>query len=150
MKKYLFLLLLMPVSARALCLDFYFDKDGQINSARCGSDLPELKCRFPEARSYWNGQTCEKVKIIEICESQGGEWKQVQLRVAQMQDAFESGALARKKTIIHMCVCSDGKVWDGQNCRSDIPRSEQCTSFLGDGTVRMTEDFFGSENCPRF
>ena len=149
MKKILFLLLLMPVSAGALCLDFYFDKDGQSQSVRCGSKIPELKCKNSDPHSYWNGQSCEKVKIIEICEAQGGQWEQAQLRVAQMSDAFESGALARKRTIIHMCACPDKKVWDGRKCRSDIPKFEQCTTYMGDGSVRMTEDFFGSQDCPR-
>ena len=146
MKKLLFLLLLAPVSAGALCLEFYFDKDGQSQSVRCGSKIPELKCGD---HSYWNGQACEKIKIIEICEAQGGKWKQAQLRVAQMPDAFKSGALAQKRTIIHMCACPDKKVWDGRKCRSDIPQFKQCTTYMGDGSVRMTEEFFGSEDCPR-
>lgn len=150
MKKLLFLLMLVPFSASALCLDFYFDKDGQAQSTRCGSDMPELRCKRSDPASYWNGQACEKVEIIEICRSQGGEWKQTQLRVAEMPDAFKSGALARKKAIIHMCACPDEKVWDGQKCRSDIPRSKQCTTFAGNGSIRMTEDFFGSADCPRF
>lgn len=150
MKKILFLLLLTPASAGALCLDFYFDKDGQSQSVRCGSDIPEIKCKRSDPYSYWNGRTCEKVEIIETCEAQGGKWEQAQLRVAEMPDAFKSGALARKRTIIHMCVCPNKKVWDGQRCRSDVPRSKQCTTYAGDGTVRMTEEFFGSADCPRF
>lgn len=144
MKKILFLLLLAPFSAGALCLDFYFDKDGQSRSVRCGTDIPELKC---DPRSYWNGKSCEKIKIVEICEAQGGKWKQAQLRAAELPDAFESGALARKRSIIHMCACPDGKAWDGKKCRSDIPPTEQCADFTGD--IRMTESFFGSGNCPR-
>ena len=149
MKKILFLLLLMPSVAEALCLDFYFDKDGQNQSVRCGSDIPEIKCKRSDPYSYWNGRSCEKIKIIESCEAQGGSWEQAQLRVPHMQDAFESGALSRKRAIIHMCACSNGKVWDGGKCRSDIPLSRQCTTYMGDGTVRMTEEFFGSKDCPR-
>lgn len=150
MKKLLILLLLTPVSAGALCLDFYFDKDGQAQSVRCGTDIPEIKCKHSDPDSFWNGSACEKVEIIEKCRSQGGEWKQAQLRVAEMPDAFKSGALARKRTIIHMCACPAEKVWDGTTCRSDVPRAKQCTTFAGDGSIRMTEDFFGSADCPRF
>ncbi|MBO6087512.1 hypothetical protein J6P92_04095 [bacterium] len=146
MKKFVFLLMFWPISAMALCLEFYFDKDGQSQSLKCGSNRPEIKC---SGETYWDGTSCQKVEIIEICKKQGGTWKQVQLRVAQLADAFESGALARKRAIINMCACPEQKVWDGQKCRSDIPTAKQCTGGFGDKSVRMTEEFFGSEDCPR-
>ena len=145
MKKILGLLLLLPTIANALCLRFYYDKDGQMQSASCGAEGPELKC---DGISYWNGQACVPVKIAQICEAQGGRWEQVQLRGAQLGDAFESGALARKRSVIHMCVCPDRKVWDGKKCRSDVPLNRQCTNFFGDGSIRMTKEFFGSKDCP--
>ena len=131
--------------ANALCLDFYFDKDGQTHSVPCGSKLPELQC---SGTTYWNGQACEPIEIVKICELQGGEWEQVQLRGAHIEDAFESDELVRKRSIIHMCACPKRKVWDGKKCRSDVPLDQQCTNFFGNGTIRMTKEFFGSEDCP--
>ena len=148
MKKFvfLFLLILVPISAGAMCLDFYFDKDGQSHSVKCGSNRPETQCYDG---TYWNGEACEKVEIIRICEEQGGHWEQAQLKGAQLSDAFKPDALTQQRSIIHMCACPDKKVWDGRNCRPDIPLSRQCTTFFGDGSIRMTEEFFGSRNCPR-
>lgn len=145
MKKVLGLLLLLPAMANAMCLEFYYDKDGQTHSVQCGSNKPELRC---QGTTYWNGRACVPIEIAKICESQGGEWDQVQLRGAQLGDAFKSGALARKRSVIHMCVCPNQKVWDGKKCRSDVPLNQQCTNFFGDGTIRMTKEFFGSEDCP--
>ncbi|MBR6412863.1 MAG: hypothetical protein IKS41_06880 [Alphaproteobacteria bacterium] len=146
MKKLVFLFLLMPVFARAMCLEFYFDKDGQSHSIQCGSNRPEAQCYNG---TYWNGEACEKIEIIKICEEQGGQWEQAQLRGAHISEALEPDTLRKRKAIIHMCVCPDKKVWDGRNCRSDIPLANQCTTFFGDGTIRMTEEFFGSKNCSR-
>ncbi|MBO7097822.1 MAG: hypothetical protein J6W11_04210 [Alphaproteobacteria bacterium] len=146
MKKFILALMLWPACSMALCLDFYLDENGQSQSVKCGSNKPETKCING---TYWNGTSCQKIKIIQICESQGGTWKQVQLRVAQLSDAFKSGELSRKRAIINMCVCPNQQVWDGQNCRSDIPPSKQCTAAFSDKSVRMTEEFFGSDDCPR-
>lgn len=146
MKKLIFLLMLIPFSAMALCLDFYLDKNGQLQSVKCGSQRPELKCKNG---TYWDGKICRKVEIIKICKRQGGVWKQVQLRVARMSDAFEPGALARNRSIINMCVCPHSRVWDGKECRSDVPLAKQCTPAFGNTSVRMTEEFFGSKDCPR-
>ena len=146
MKKFLFLLAFTPATAMALCLNFYFDKDGQTHSVQCGSNLPELKCHN---NTYWNGRSCVPVPIIKKCEAQGGKWEQVQLRGANLSDAFESGKLVQKRAMIHMCVCPNKKVWDGKTCRSNVPTKRQCTNFFGDGTNRMTEEFFGSKDCPR-
>ena len=101
MKKFLGLLLLLPTMANALCLEFYFDKDGQTHSIQCGSMRPELQCY---GTTYWNGQACVPIEIAKICESQGGEWEQVQLRPAQLEEAFESGTLTRNHSVIHMCI----------------------------------------------
>ena len=144
MRKLLWLLMLLPTVANALCLDFYFDKDGQTHSIQCGSKRPELQCY---GTTYWNGQTCAPIEIAKACESQGGKWAEVQLRGAQLEDVFKSGALAHKRSVIHMCDCPNQKVWDGKECRSDVPLNQQCTNFFGDGSIRMTKEFFGSEDC---
>ena len=146
MKKLVFFLMFLPLPVMSLCLEFYLDENGQAQSIQCGSQRPELKC---DKKSYWDGTSCQKVKIIQICENEGGVWKQVQLRGAEFSDAFKSGELARKRSIINMCVCPGQKVWDGQKCRSDIPLSKQCTAGFSNTSVRMTEEFFGSKDCPR-
>ena len=146
MRKLLGLLLLLPTMANALCMEFYFDKDGQTHGVECAARRrPELRCR---EKNYWNGQACAPIEIVKICESQGGKWEAVQLRLAELGDAFESGALAAKRSVIYMCVCPNQKVWDGKECRSDVPVDQQCTNLFGDGTIRMTKEFFGSEDCP--
>lgn len=157
MKKLALLLMLISGYANALCLTSYLDEEGQFHTIRCGGDTPEEKCsRMVADRSeervymnggmYWNGKSCEKVKVIEICEKQGGKWIRVSL-------------LKRPPASINTCVCPDDKVWDGKKCRSDIPVLQQCIGHfdsevpndpkIGSGYVRMTEGVYGSKNCPR-
>ncbi len=142
MKKLVLLLMLIPFSAKALCLNFYLDKNGQTHSVRCGSNIPETQCRNG---TYWDGASCQKVEIISICESQGGIWKQAQLGVAQAK----GNTSKNKSSFINLCACPNQKVWDGYKCRSDIPLSQQCTTLFGDGSIRMTEGFVGSKGCTR-
>lgn len=138
MKNLLFLLMLIPTCVAAMCAESYLDKDGQSQLIRCGSNRPETQCYD---KTYWNGEACVPVEIIKLCESQGGEWEQVQLRIPRSSD--------KGKAIINMCVCPNKKVWDGKTCRSDVPLDQQCTNFFGDGTIRMTKEFFGSDDCPQ-
>lgn len=130
----------IPAYASAVCLEFYLDKDGQIHPAKCNSDRPEVLCRQLNKETYWNGKACVIPKVIKDCKSQGGYWKQVQLRVPGESD--------KGRNFINMCICPNKEVWDGKKCRSDIPISQQCTDLLGEGVIRMTKEVYGSKNCP--
>ena len=146
MKKFLFLLLFLPISGWSMCLEFYLDKDGQLHAVPCGQGGLMLNCG-PE--QYRDGEFCRDIEIIKSCKAQGGTWEQAQLRGADLADALNPDNLRNKKAIIHLCVCPNQTVWDGQNCRSDIPIQQQCTTFFGDGSIRITHDFFGPGECPR-
>ena len=141
MKKLVILLALIPFCANALCLHFYFDKYGQSHAVRCGTKIPEAQCSREE---YWDGMACRKIEIIQSCKAQGGQWKEAQLRVPDGKNT--SG----RRDFIYLCECPNKKVWDRKKCRSDIPRNKQCTNYMGDGTIRMTQEIFGAANCPRF
>ena len=139
MKKFLFLAsLFFPFYANATCMEHYFDKNGDLHMIKCGSNRPELQC---DDKTYWNGKSCAPIKIIKYCESLGGKWKQVQLRVPLPN--------SKKPSFAIICACPNKKVWDGKKCRKDIPLSQQCTNYGGNGTIRMTKSFFGSEDCPK-
>ena len=141
MKVLILFLTFFPLYANAVCLDFYYDKNGQSHSVRCNSGLPQVQCRKP---LYWDGYACSEVEIIKSCENQGGNWKEVQLRTGNMRDKN-----AYKQMFVNMCVCPNNLVWDGKICRNDVPKSDQCTNFLGDGSIRMTKEFFGNGNCTK-
>ena len=124
----------MPVSAMAMCVNFYWDKDGQVHSVICGSNMPELSC---DDATYWDGETCKAVEIIQTCEEQAGEWDQVEIISPE----------SNQNSIFNTCICPDKKVWDGKTCRSDIPRSKQCAVFVGEEVVRVTISVLGSKEC---
>ena len=138
MKSLLFILTFFPICANAVCLEFYYDKNGQQHSAKCNSGIIQLQCK---GHTYWDGYGCKEVEIIKFCKNQGGVWKQVQLRAGNMRNQQNN------QMFVNMCVCPNQKVWDGYKCRTDVAKSNQCTSFLGDGSIRMTKEFFGQGDC---
>lgn len=144
LKKYFLIAMLMLISAPSysVCLKFYYDRQGQTHSVRCGSDHPALSC--PQ-NNYWDGTQCRIVPIIRECLKQGGNWEQIQLRVPKPGGSNNAGG----PTFFNVCACPDQKVWDGRYCRSDIPLAQQCTNIGGNGRIRVTQIFFGSDNCPK-
>ncbi len=141
MKALILFLTFFPLYANAVCLEFYYDKNGQSHSVRCNSGLAQVQCK---GSTYWDGYTCREVEIIKSCKNQGGIWKQVQLRSGNVRNKG-----SYEHMFVNMCVCPNQKVWDGVKCRNDIPKSRQCTNFLGDGSIRMTKEFVGNENCTK-
>ena len=139
MKKFLlFLLVFIPTAAPAPCMHGYLDKDGQFQGVPCGEHKLDAKCSETYRGHYWDGKSCRKIEIIQRCENQGGTWEQVLIWGGK-----------RKRPLTGMCLCPDKKVWDGKNCRADIPLSRQCVNSETNGYARMTEEFFGARNCPR-
>lgn len=141
-------LILFSIDVNAMCMRFYYDKDGQSHGAKCGAGLPEQNC---EGYTYWDGRQCIAIQIIQSCIEQGGKWQQVQFRVSGIQDVLDDvNNIYKNRYFYNVCVCPNKGVWDGKKCRYDIPREHQCTNYAGDGTIRYTEELYGSVNCPRF
>lgn len=142
---FVWILLAIPVGVNAMCLEFFFSEDGQTHGVPCNSGLPEVSC---PTEYYWNGSSCQPVPVIRSCKEQGGTWEQVQLRGIPLSDALNPERSLQRRSLLHICICPNKTVWDGQNCRSDIPPSQQCSTFFGDGSIRVTHDFFGPGSCP--
>lgn len=141
-------LILFSIDVNAMCMRFYYDKDGQSHGAKCGSDLPEQNCK---GYTYWDGKQCVTIQIVQSCLEQGGKWQQAQFRVPGVQEVLDDvNSIYKNRHFYNVCVCPNKGVWDGRKCRYDIPRKKQCTNFAGDGTIRYTEELYGSSNCPRF
>jgi len=122
---FLFVLACIAVPAQAECLEFYFDKDGNQHSTPCNTKSAEVKCAWQSA--YWNGRSCVKLPQLEQvqrCQSQGGEWDPSTIKTKPI------------------CICPQQQVWDGKNCRSDIPPSQQCV--FEHGLIRVTKNLVAS------
>ena len=141
MKQILGFLLLLPTMANALCLDFYFDKDGQTHAIRCGSNWPEVQCR---GTTYWNGQACVPIEIAKICESYSGEWSETHVDTVIGLTSDNIKRVLHES--LHVCACPDQLVWDGEKCRSDIPLDQQCTVWSDNTPIQMTKEFCDSKN----
>ena len=118
---FLCLLAITALQVRAECMEGYFDKNGKRLDTPCSTKKQEVKCARQLA--YWDGRTCVKLKQVEKCQSQGGEW------YAEEKPSF--------------CICPELQVWDGSKCRSDIPLTQQCEISSG---LRVAKKFATSTN----
>lgn len=109
MKKLILAIVLfsMSVSGTAFaCLEFYYDKDGQMHDINCKNarTSPDIKCRN-KGNFYWNGKNCQEIEVIKNCENSRGTWRQVQLYP--------------KPVFKNTCVCRKG-FWNGKKCVTNV------------------------------
>ena len=148
-----FLLAFYPTIAHSIALTAYYDKNGQIHlvSSKANtnrqptfvddgqpvSSSSQIHClAIPgDPETYWNGQACVPIPIVESCKKQGGAWVEVQLRVPQTG--------VEQCSFVNMCACPNNLTWDARNCRSDVPLNKQVERQVNLGPkVKMTTAFF--------
>ena len=154
MKKWCLLFILLPMYAEAVCLQGGLDRNGQRQLHPCSAHLsPEIACN-EKGDSYWDGQSCRKVEIIQACKAQGGEWIGIQI----LDKAYPINLLKQTKSLCasgfcNICLCSGQKVWNGRQCLANVLPEQNCRidtwceAKRRDITVAVTPNFLGLRNC---
>lgn len=156
MKKWCLLFILLPMSVHAACFHGVLGQNGQTQMRAC-VELTEAERICSEGKdSYWDGQACRKVEVIQSCKAQGGEWIGIQI----MDNSYPRELLRQAKSVCassfcNICLCPGGKTWDGQQCLANAEPARNCgvdawcEMKMTDMTVAVTSEFLGFKRCAR-